>query len=57
MSVYRHGIVHKLNRCVYCNNFLPELLNRTMCTFCLSDVYIVLLSSDETIEQDRNASR
>ena len=28
-----------------------------MCIFCLSNVYIVLLSPDETLEQDRDASR
>ena len=28
-----------------------------MCTFCLSDAYIVLLSPDETLKQGRNASR
>ena len=28
-----------------------------MCIFCLSDVYIVLLSPDEILEQGRNASQ
>ena len=58
MSVCRHGIVHKLNRCEYCNNFPPEFeLNPTMCILCLNDVYIVFLSPDETLEQGQNALR
>ena len=58
LNCTRIGIVHRLNKCVNCNNFLSEFqLNRAMSIFCLSDVYVVLLSPDETLEQGRNASR